>query len=258
LPLPGEAAPREAPPGLRCLVEAYPEHLERAVRDPQQGWCVLWKDGTLMDFDDGRRDKSHQDKLNQPDLEDQMSQAYPLGVETPPPGPDRDPGRIRYEPFFTRMYGASPKEVKQHLTTIRWMPDTVNHRLRVTTVNGVHKALAAISSELDGFDARLRKIAGRTSGPFNWRTIKGTTRLSVHSFAIGLDIGLDDADYWRWVRADEKGRRPYRNRIPLEIVEVFEKHGFIWGGKWFHFDTMHFEYRPELLHPLCAGSPRSP
>jgi hypothetical protein len=28
---------------------------------------------------------------------------------------------------------------------------------------------------------------------------------------------------------------------------VFEKHGFIWGGKWYHYDTMHFEYRPELL-----------
>jgi hypothetical protein len=37
------------------------------------------------------------------------------------------------------------------------------------------------------------------------------------------------------------------NRIPWEIVEVFEKHGFISGGKWYHYDTMHFEYRPELL-----------
>jgi hypothetical protein len=30
-------------------------------------------------------------------------------------------------------------------------------------------------------------------------------------------------------------------------VDIFERHGFIWGGKWGHFDTMHFEYRPELL-----------
>jgi peptidoglycan L-alanyl-D-glutamate endopeptidase CwlK len=30
-------------------------------------------------------------------------------------------------------------------------------------------------------------------------------------------------------------------------VTIFENHGFIWGGKWYHFDTMHFEYRPELL-----------
>ncbi|MFY4861157.1 M15 family metallopeptidase, partial [Aliarcobacter butzleri] len=39
----------------------------------------------------------------------------------------------------------------------------------------------------------------------------------------------------------------YKNKIPLEIVEIFEKYGFIWGGRWYHFDTMHFEYRPELL-----------
>jgi hypothetical protein len=26
-----------------------------------------------------------------------------------------------------------------------------------------------------------------------------------------------------------------------------ERFGFIWGGKWHHFDGMHFEYRPELI-----------
>ena len=30
-------------------------------------------------------------------------------------------------------------------------------------------------------------------------------------------------------------------------VRVFEKHWFIRGGRWHHYDTMHFEYRPELL-----------
>jgi hypothetical protein len=29
-------------------------------------------------------------------------------------------------------------------------------------------------------------------------------------------------------------------------VAVFEREGFIWGGKWYHFDPIHFEYRPEL------------
>jgi hypothetical protein len=33
----------------------------------------------------------------------------------------------------------------------------------------------------------------------------------------------------------------YRSRLPFDIVQIFEKHGFIWGGKWEHFDTMHFE-----------------
>ena len=62
-------------------------------------------------------------------------------------------------------------------------------------------------------------------------------------------------DCWKWVKPDADGKRPYRNRFPLEVVEVFERHGFIWGGKWAHFDTMHFEYRPELLHPACRAAP---
>ena len=34
---------------------------------------------------------------------------------------------------------------------------------------------------------------------------------------------------------------------PPSFVEVFEQHGFVWGGKWLYFDTIHFEYRPEAL-----------
>jgi hypothetical protein len=34
---------------------------------------------------------------------------------------------------------------------------------------------------------------------------------------------------------------------PKEIVRIFEKNNFVWGGKWVHFDMMHFEYRPEII-----------
>lgn len=44
----------------------------------------------------------------------------------------------------------------------------------------------------------------------------------------------------------ETVRMAYRNRIPPEVVRVFERHGFIWGGRWYHYDTMHFEFRPEF------------
>lgn len=40
---------------------------------------------------------------------------------------------------------------------------------------------------------------------------------------------------------------PYRNRMPQQIIDIFERHSFIWGGKWYHYDTTHFEYRAELL-----------
>ncbi|MFI3257747.1 MAG: M15 family metallopeptidase, partial [Spirochaetales bacterium] len=34
---------------------------------------------------------------------------------------------------------------------------------------------------------------------------------------------------------------------PQQVVKVFEKYGFIWGGVWDIYDTMHFEYKPECI-----------
>jgi hypothetical protein len=72
--------------------------------------------------------------------------------------------------------------------------------------------------------------------------VKDTGQRSMHALGAAIDINTRYADYWLL-----SGRKRYRNRIPWRIVAVFERHGFIWGGKWSHFDTMHFEYRPELL-----------
>ena len=57
------------------------------------------------------------------------------------------------------------------------------------------------------------------------------------------------SNYWLWSnpKCSETDKIRYVNRIPKEIVKVFEKYGFIWGGRWYHYDTMHFEYRPEFL-----------
>ena len=72
--------------------------------------------------------------------------------------------------------------------------------------------------------------------------------MSMHAYAAAIDINVRFADYWRWSGGKrETDKVTYKNQIPMEIVAVFEKHGFIWGGKWYHYDTMHFEYRPELL-----------
>lgn len=73
--------------------------------------------------------------------------------------------------------------------------------------------------------------------------------LSTHSFGIAIDINIKEANYWQWDCNcyNENAKLAYRNKIPAIIVQVFAKHGFIWGGEWYHYDTMHFEYRPELL-----------
>jgi len=92
----------------------------------------------------------------------------------------------------------------------------------------------------------MTKYLVPSAGTYNCRRIAGTDRRSMHAYAAAIDINTAHTDYWMWSKPVD-GRYPYRNRIPQAIVDVFERHGFIWGGKWYHYDTMHFEYRPELL-----------
>ena len=50
---------------------------------------------------------------------------------------------------------------------------------------------------------------------------------------------------------------PFNNLMPREIVDIFARHGFIWGGKRRHYDTMHFESRPDFPESESAGWRRS-
>ena len=197
---------------------------------------IIFNDGTKMLYDDGKV-KNFEQLLNQPDIEDMFKYPYPRGVASFVP-PKSDPGRIRYEPLFRKIYGNSAVEVKRNLISINWFGKAV----RVTKVNGVAKHLLAVEKELKRLPKGYWKYLSPIGGTFKWRKIAGTNRLSVHSFGAAIDINVKYSAYWRWSRG--KG---YSNKIPLEIVNIFEQHGFIWGGKWKHYDTMHFEYRPELL-----------
>ena len=227
--------------GLQNLLKAYPDHIASISSNTLQ-----WKDGTTMGYDDGIA-KDFNARLNAPDLEDQMLLPYPKGINYPIPQKEDDPGRIRYEAFFKKMYGDSPKAVKSNLVTIRWMPKTVNKKIRISSVNHVNLRLQAVSEELDALPKELKKYVSRIGGTFVWRNIAGTRRLSLHSFGIAIDINRKYSHYWRWNNPDPNSDQKYKSLIPLQIVEIFEKYGFIWGGKWYHYDTMHFEYRPELL-----------
>lgn len=239
----GAASPDRAEWLLDTLVESYPDHL--AGHD---GHALIWRDGTRMAFDDGRRDKDFQTLLNSPSLKDQFRFPYPLGREGLAPPRNVDPGRIRHEPFFTKMYGDCRQgEVERNLVDVIWLPTKWGKRIRATRVNGVAKRLQAVSDALDALPDRFVDYLRPPAGVYNCRAIAGTQRLSVHAYGAAIDINVGHADYWRWNKPDASGAYPYRNRIPWEIVEIFEAHGFIWGGKWHHYDTMHFEYRPELI-----------
>jgi hypothetical protein len=223
--------------GINRLLKTYPDFLEKADSNH-----LYWKDGSVMLYDDGKN-KTYKEKLENPDLEDMMSQKYPIGKNwKSPPAVNYEPGRIRYESFFEKMYGESESKVKNNLTTIIWIPGIADAKIMVSKINNVDKIFKSLSDDLSKIAPEFHKYINKTSGTFNYRKISGTSRLSAHAYGIAIDINTEYSDYWQWSKNME-----YKNIIPMEIVEIFEKHGFIWGGKWYHFDTMHFEYRPELI-----------
>jgi hypothetical protein len=229
-------------PGIARLVAAYPGALCRGEAN-----AVVFCDGTRMIYDD-EKSKSFEEKLATPDLEDQLSIPYPRSWSPPVP-PNADPGRIRVEAFFGKVYGASAAEVRSKLAPVRWLPGLGHGRVQVTTAQGIAGKLEEVSREVLRLGRATAGKVRRASGGFVWRTVAGTRRKSPHSWGIAIDVGVERASYWRWARPGPDGLLRFRNRIPLAVVEVFERHGFIWGGKWYHFDSMHFEYRPELSKP---------
>ncbi len=232
---------------LDALIRAYPDSL--AGYDSTD---LIWRDGTRMPLADGRPARSFAEMLRHGSILDQLRLPYPAGTTAAALGADDDPGRIRSRAFFDKMYGDCWQgEVAPRLVPVVWLPRSWGRSIRITSVNGVAEHLAAVSDELDTLPDALKRYAYPSAGTYNCRTVADSGEPSMHAWGAAIDINAARADYWLWhgSRVIEAG---LVNRIPLDIVAIFERHGFIWGGKWSHYDTMHFEYRPELLdgeHP---------
>lgn len=227
-------------PAIGNLQKAYPEYINQITST-----YIDWRDGTRMQIGGSSmlmnwfRGKSmHADKNS-----DMIT--------------EKDVVHARFEPFFKKMYGRTPREVGKHLVTIYWMPHVFGNRypLKVTTVNDVDKKLKRISANLEKLPPEFHKYLENPGGSYYWRKVEGESSLSAHSFGIAIDINLRYSNYWLWDY--QKTHKPIsdlrthklscQNRIPMEIVKVFEDEGFYWGGRWYFYDTMHFEYRPDLL-----------
>jgi D-alanyl-D-alanine carboxypeptidase len=206
---------------------------------------VVLKNGTKYPVSDGKTQKTFEEMLSAPDIDDMFYVAYPAGAPLTPPAKNQDPGRVRFTPLFLAMYGDCTKgEVAGRLRTIRWLPQHDGGTLQVTKVNGVDRALEAVSNEIDRLSRNvLAHVITKASG-YQRRSVAGTKNRSMHAYGVAIDLNVKRSDYWRW---HDLASPVWSNSMPIEIVRIFEKHGFIWGGRWYHYDTMHFEYRPELI-----------
>jgi len=234
------------PDGVRRLMEAYPEHVV-GYEDNH----IIFSDSSRMIFDDGIK-RSIIEMHEEQDVEEIFFQDYDKTIFPPPYG--YDPGRYRCAAFFGKIYGDTPEKVIENLVEVEWCPSLGGNPVLFTTVAGAAEALKRVSEELDKHPEFKSWVVGART--FNWRTILGMTRLSPHGYGIAIDLASWKSHYWKWSYPQAKEHTPmkYINTFEMKIVEIFERHGFIWGGRWYHFDTMHFEYRPEMNPPVDGPS----
>ncbi|WP_300451385.1 M15 family metallopeptidase [uncultured Helicobacter sp.] len=220
-----------------CIKQYYPQVV--AIRDNQ----VLLEDGSSFVWDDGK-DKDYDEMLLNPDMKDAFTYPYPFKGKVA--NRNEDTSRIRHLGFYKAIYGHSESEVREHLIWLPWFPEYFEKSfILITTANGVDKAFRRVMERLNHLQQAYYQFLSDQDA-FYWRNIADSPNLSPHSLGIALDINTQFSKYWLWDKK-ERNEYQYENQIPLEIVQAFEEEGFIWGGRWWHYDTMHFEYRPEII-----------
>lgn len=228
---------------LLCLMLAYPEHAVDLERSDDGNVYLIMKSGAKILYDDKEK-KSMEEKIAKPDLQDMMEQIYPLGAIDRLMDVDFDPGRSRVYPLLEEVYGATSKQIQSNLDDVK----TDYGYLLFNGSNNAAKALESVMADLIPLAQSrpdIRPYIMPYGGTFNYRNIAGTNRLSPHAFGIAIDLATNKNDYWQWASRKEGEER--LKAYPQEIVDIFEKNNFIWGGKWGHFDILHFEYRPEII-----------
>ena len=234
--------PDVQPAPLGCIVTYYGG---AARRDPT-GWVWVGDDGKSIAYHDGT---TREDRWRNPTIEDLFEQRYHTGPITTP-AEDYDPGRVRQDAIFFAAFGHDSVEVQKALTTvmIAGKPFSVHKKIKPQ----LERVAARVAIELKKTPS-LADYFDKPGGTFNWRLIAGTDMLSNHSWAVALDLDVPHSNYWRNEPGVASGAKPiiWKNRYPQAVVDAFEAEGFIWGGRWHHFDTMHFEYRPELIDQSC-------
>lgn len=228
---------------LLCLKLAYPEYIVGFEGKIGDKVYVIMKSGKKVIYDD-KREKGQEEKVNNPDFQDMLEQIYPLETTGKLMDKNFDPGRGRVYQLMGEVYGASESVIKSNLTNVAIGGRNCQFNKNNKAAESLSKAMKEVN-ELIKSNKQIGAFVYPTSGTFNFRRIAGTNRLSAHSYGIAIDLASNKWDYWKWATGEQGQKR--LSSYPKQLVEVFERNNFIWGGKWGHFDILHFEYRPEII-----------
>ena len=262
---PAASTERRGETVMRALQIAYPDRVENI--EYYDGDWTIQVYGERFYFAGGR--------FLPASLRDSMNEYAPLPFyfyekALPPwtPPTEEESGRMREQDrqrgtrqvkrstnFFDTLWRASNRdEAWEHVKQIRFIGMTVQvHYSVLVALSLVEEQILREAKTNVAVRQWISNIS--TVDGWSWRNIASSESRSFHAYGAAIDIlpkslgGLET--YWLWTARNTPDwwTVPYSRRFhpPEEVVRIFESFGFIWGGKWRFYDTMHFEYRPEIL-----------
>ena len=177
---------------------------------------------------------------------------YPLGRITKIP--EYQEQTVRSHDFLDHLFGTTEIKLREQCDWVPFLNHNayMNHFCEDALKNVEVEILKAAESdqEVQAFIDNLKTIYS-----FQQRNVRGTENASYHSYGLALDLVPISYERkyanWMWSTAFIKEWHliPIEQRWspPQAVIEAFEKNGFVWGGKWVHFDAIHFEYAPEII-----------
>lgn len=251
------SAPIESDPRVRAFAEAYAPLIDSVTY--RDGDMVFTLGGRPIRFQDGRM--LEEGRLDRSTDCDPIFYRYSLVPLTEPPTPEELPTYCT--DVAESLWGRTEDEIRTHGRSATFL----DHLVFVNRL--LLGPLAAVERDLLDAAARDASVARwiedlRITYSFITRDIAETRTQSYHGWGMAIDLVPTSYEgrqvYWRWSQVfDREGwhRIPIEQRWspPQAVVAIFESQGFVWGGKWSHFDAIHFEYRPEILlyNRLIAG-----
>jgi len=257
--------PTRAERVMRALLQAYPNRIEK-VEFRSSDWALLM-DNTWYYFAGGRILPEH--RIDHAD-EYRSLPFYPYPAELPawvrPTAEEaerystwttnRRQNRVRRSPYFLdALWQASSRaETENRMVRITFLGlrARIHHAIQgeLALVETRIRAIALLNPEVQTWIESLNQLEG-----YGWRNIADTQARSYHSYGLAVDLLPRSMGrlqtYWLWTSQyrTDWWNVSYNERYhpPAAVITIFETYGFVWGGKWPLFDTMHFEYRPEIL-----------
>ncbi len=253
---------------LECYKNAYPDTIKDVIE--QNGdWTLTLFDGTVFYWAEGRM-LTEEMRDSWEDYRPYQVWAYSGETRNPDAYTAEDIARLRErtaqdvrgapqpplnDEFLRALFGVGSRlETEQNLvkTSLFGKTVTVNRVVasKFPVIDAAVTEIAKTDNEVKEFLDTLSEVSG-----YSWRAVEGTNRLSNHSYGLAVDVlprgWGNKMMYWAWVRDfnDDWMLVPQEDlwTPPEKVVQVMKDNGFTWGGTWVIYDTMHFEYKPELI-----------